>query len=596
MQRYLLAFVIASCCLAFLCQPTCSATDADKAAANLGQVIPDFRLKDTKGQAVTLASFGDKKAVVVIFVGTECVINNAYLPRLAELCRAYEPQGVQCLAVNSNQQDEVQRIAEFARENEIPFPVLKDQGGRVADLFGAQRTPEAFVLDGRRAIRYRGRIDDRFGIGYKRAQPTRHDLAIALDEVLAGKPVTQPVSPVAGCYIGRESKPKTDAQVTYAKDIAPIVQRNCQECHRPGQVAPMALLTYGDVSAWAETIREVVTEKRMPPWFADEHYGKFSNDRSLPEQERKTLLAWVDQGCPKGDDKDLPPPRAFYPGWTIGKPDVVFTMREQDAYEVPTVGPKNGIEYQYFEVETGFTEDKWVERAEAKPGATAVVHHIIVFVVPPERKFIPRQGNGRVLCGTAPGDMPMILPAGYAKKVPKGAKLVFQMHYTANGKAAKDRSAVGIIFAKEPPRHEVHSLPVLNQGIRIPAGADNYECTATYQVRNPPSSVLSFMPHMHLRGKDVKCEVVYPDGKRETALWVPRYDFNWQSAYRLETPLELGIGSKVIWTAHFDNSARNPNNPDPTREVRWGDQTWEEMMIGWTDVAVERQPGATGGK
>jgi peroxiredoxin/mono/diheme cytochrome c family protein len=563
MSKYL---VTAPCLLTFLCPMTFASPDGEQPASNIGKAIPNFTAPDTRGQATAFASFQDKKAFVVIFTGTECVINNAYLPRLAELCKTYAPRGVQFLAINSNQQDDAARVAQHAREYEIPFPVVKDKGNRIADLFAAQRTPEAFVLDAQRRIRYRGRIDDQIGIGYRRALPTRDDLAVALDEVLAGNTVAQPVTPVAGCFIAREAKPKADAQVTFTRDVARVMQQHCQECHRPGQIAPMALLTHGDVSAWAETIREVVTEKRMPPWYADEHFGKFANNRSLPEADRKTLLAWIEQGCPKGDDKDMPPAREFYPGWTIGKPDAVFSVKEQDTFEVPAVGPKNGIEYQYFEVETGFTEDRWVERAEARPGASSVVHHIIVFVVPPGRKFIPRQGNGEVLCGTAPGDMPMILPPGYAKKVPKGAKLVLQMHYTANGKAARDRSSVGLIFAKEPPRYEVLSLPVLNHAIRIPPGADHYEATASYHVRNATTSLVSFMPHMHLRGKDVRCEIIYPDERKETVLWIPRYNFNWQSAYRLEKPLRLPANSKVC--GPLTSTTRRITPITPTRRRR----------------------------
>jgi hypothetical protein len=349
----------------------------------------------------------------------------------------------------------------------------------------------------------------------------------------------------------------------------------------------MALLTYDDAHAWSETIREVVQERRMPPWFADPRHGKFANDRSLAPQERDTLLAWIEQGCPKGDDRDLPPPREFVPGWVIGKPDLIFTMKEE--FEVPAQGPKNGIEYQNFEVETNFTEDKWVQRAEARPGAPSVVHHIVVFIVPPGHKFIPKQGNAPMLCGTAPGDMPLMLPPGTAKKVPAGSKLVFQMHYTTTGKAEKDRSSAGLIFAKEPPTREVRSLAVANLGIRIPPGADNYLCESTFPFRND-MQILSFMPHMHLRGKDVVAEAIYPDGRKETLLWVPHFNFGWQSVYRLEKPLLMPKGSRIHFVAHFDNSAKNPNNPDPAKEVRWGDQTWEEMLIGWTDVAFDVSP------
>jgi hypothetical protein len=288
----------------------------------------------------------------------------------------------------------------------------------------------------------------------------------------------------------------------------------------------------------------------------------------------------------------MPPPIEYVPGWKIGKPDMIFTMKEKDEFEVPAVGPRNGIEYQNFEVETGFTEDRWLQRAEAKAGSPSVVHHIIVFIIRPGMKFIPKQGNAPLLCGTAPGDMPMILPPGTAKRVPAGSKLMFQMHYTANGTATKDRSSVGIIFAKEPPKREVRTFPIANTMINIPPGDGNYQREASRTFSFDAAQVIGFMPHMHLRGKDVMAEVIYPDGKRQTLLSVPRYNFNWQSIYRLEKPLPIPRGSKIHFVAHFDNSAKNPNNPDPTKLVRWGDQTWEEMLIGWTDLAFDITPTA----
>jgi peroxiredoxin len=563
---------------------------ADKAPANsIGKQPANFTLTDPRDQArVSLASFKDKKAVVVVFVGTQCPINNAYLPRLIELHNEYAPQGVQILAINANIQDTPARVAEHAKSNRIPFPVLKDDGNVVADQFGAQRTPEVFVLDANGQVRYQGRIDDQFGIGYKRSQPTRRDLVLALGEVLAGKPVSQPAIPVAGCLIARSFKPRSDGTVTYNREVARILQNRCEECHRPGQIGPMALQSYDDATAWSETIREVIQENRMPPWHADPRYGKFSNDRRLDPTERQALLGWIEQGCPKGDDKDLPAPREWISGWSIGKPDAIYTMKEP--FEVPAVGPKNGIEYQYIEVDTGLTEDKWVVRAEARPGATSVVHHIVVFIVAPGHHFVPKQGNAPVLCGTAPGDMPLILPPGVGKKVPAGSKLVFQMHYTPNGVPAKDISCAGVIFAKEPPEQAVATAAVMNPQFRIPPGADGYEVQSWWPPLKEDAHILNFMPHMHLRGKDFLYEAIYPDGRKETLLSVPRYNFNWQSVYRCEPPVALTKGTKIHCIAHFDNSDKNQNNPDPTQSVRWGDQTWEEMMIGWTDLVFDKKP------
>jgi peroxiredoxin len=578
--------VIAIAAPAFLSMLLVPLRSAEKEGTSLGRKITDFTLKDTNGHDVSLSDFRQKKAVVVIFAGTECPVNNQYMARMDQLHKAYASQEVQFLIINSNCQDTAEQVAEHAKKYAIPFPVLKDEDNHVADQFGAQRTPEAFILDAEGKVCYQGRIDDQFGILYQRPAPTRRDLALALDEVLADKPVSVPFTTVFGCVIGRVPKPKVAGSITFSKQVARILQKNCQECHRPGQIGPMSLLSYDDASSWAETIREVIQQGRMPPWFADPGIGKFANDRRLSKEERTTLLAWIDQGCPKGDDKDLPPPREFVPGWRIGKPDLVLYMDEE--FEVPATAPKSGIPYKYFTVETHFTEDKWVQRAQAIEGNRSVVHHIVVFIVPPGQRFNPEK-VGRVLVGTAPGDMPLMLAPGVAKKIPAGSNLVFQMHYTPNGTAQKDRSYVGLIFAKEPPKLQAMSLPVLNPRFAIPPGADNYRVESEWTFRDDVL-ILSFMPHMHLRGKDFRYDLIYPDGKTETLLWVPHYNFNWQSSYRLAKPKAVPKGTKIHCVAHFDNSANNPNNPDPTKLVFWGDQTWEEMMIGWTEFAYDRPP------
>jgi mono/diheme cytochrome c family protein len=525
----------------------------------------------------------------VLFLGTECPINNAFLPVLAGLHKEYSPRGVRFLGVNSNRQDTPARVAEHARRQGVPFPLLKDPGNAAADRFGARRTPEAFVLDGTGKVLYRGRIDDQFGNGYKRAgKPTRRDLAVALDEVLAGKAVSVPETAVDGCRIARATKPQAEGAVTYAKHVSRILQNRCQECHRPGQIGPMPLLTYDDAAAWSETIREVITDGRMPPWHADPRYGKWSNDRRLSKADREALLAWLDGGTPKGDDKDLPPPRKFPAGWQIGTPDAVFKMPKP--FAVPAETPKGGVAYRYFSVPTNFKEDRWVVRAEARPGAPEVVHHILVFIVPRGEVFNP-DGPGSVLCGMAPGDMPLVLPPGFAKKLPAGARLIMQMHYTPNGKAQADVSEVGVIFAKEPPKHRVLTNPIHNRWFMarwqyIPAGAANHALEASHTFRKDVH-VLAFMPHMHLRGKDFVYTAAYPGGKKETLLSVPRYNFNWQGIYRAAEPVALPKGTTLHCLGHYDNSAKNPHNPDPTKDVYWGDQTWEEMLVGWIDYYVD---------
>ena len=563
-----------------------SATAADK---NVG----DFKLSDPRDQkTIRFSELKAKKAVVVIFLGTQCPISDAFLPELARLHSEFARQGVQFIGINSNSQDTLGTVADHAKKNEIPFPVLKDPGNTVADQFSAERTPEVFVLAPSGKVIYRGRIDDQFGIGYQRpGKPTRRDLAVAIEEVAAGKAVSVATTPVAGCKIGRVAKLASTGSVTFSKHIAPILQKNCQDCHRPGQIGPMRLMNYKDAVGWAETIREVVEEGRMPPWYADPKHGKFRNDRRLPDEEKKTLLTWLDSGMPEGDRKDLPPPRQYPEGWQIGEPDVVVKLPKP--IEVPAETPKGGVPYKYVLVDPGFKEDKWVVRAEARPDAVPVVHHILVFILAPGERYNP-DNPGQTLCGMAPGEMPMMHINGMAKKIPAGSRLLFQMHYTPNGKAYTDQSCIGLIFAKEPPRHRVltkpiHNIQFITRLVRIPAGAENFPIEGSFTLEKD-SHILSFMPHMHLRGKSFRYEAIYPDGKKETLLSVPHYNFNWQSAYRLAEPKAMPKGTKIHCIAHFDNSTKNPHNPDAKNDVFWGDQTWQEMMVGWMDFYHDEVP------
>ena len=331
-------------------------------------------------------------------------------------------------------------------------------------------------------------------------------------------------------------------------------------------------------------IGEVVREQRMPPWHADPKIGHFANDRRLSAEERKTLLGWIDAGCPKGDNKDLPAAKKFADGWTIGQPDVVFTFK--DPITIPAKSVKGVLPYKWVVIETDFAEDKWVQAVEARPGNHSVVHHIIVYVAMPGKKTpktVDGIGNG-LLVAYAPGDLGANFTPGLAKKLPKGAVLAFQMHYTPTGSEQVDRSSIGLIFAKEPPKNEVKTRAATQQVFAIPAGAENHKVVSK-TVFDKETIVYSMFPHMHLRGKDFQFEVIYPDSRRETVLSVPHYDFGWQSNYILQKPLRLPAGTRIECIAHFDNSAKNLNNPDPTRLVTWGEQTWQEMMIGFMDYA-----------
>jgi hypothetical protein len=428
---------------------------------------------------------------------------------------------------------------------------------------------------------------------------------------------------------------KAKREVTFNKDIAPIFFSNCAECHRPNDIAPMALLTYKDARPWARSIKEKVVNREMPPWSPDPRFGEFSNDCRLSQGDIDTIVAWVDQGAKEGSAKDLPPPPAFLSGgWEIGKPDVVFSLPEEW-----TIKPGDPDNYINFFVPTNFTEDKWIQAAEIQPGNRKVVHHVIAFIQSPEamarRKQMESQGRrpgansvmytdgtlrrtkmdapviddacnapqgsrqrqggggeegeGALLAGYAPGKGIDILPPGTAKRVPAGSTIMFQMHYSAFAgalkKPEKDLTKLGLLFAKEPPDKMLITSAVANTMFKIPAGAASHEVTACMTV--PVNlEVVTYMPHMHLRGKDMKYEAIYPDGRRETLLWVPKFSFNWQTMYYLKKPISIPKGTKIIVTAHFDNSTKNKYNPDPSKEVRWGDPTYDEMMIGWFDIVV----------
>ncbi len=395
-----------------------------KSATSVGQKIADFALQDFRGKKHALADFATSKLVVVAFVGAECPLAKLYAPRLEELAKEFSSKGVAFLGIDANQQDSLKELEAYARINGISFPLLKDLGNVVADQFQALRTPEVFVLDQQRIVRYRGRIDDQYGLGtssgYARPQIKRRDLAVAFDELLAGKDVSQPTVEAPGCLIGRVAKVEPKGDVTYTNQIARLLQNRCVECHRPGEVAPFALQDYDEVVGWAETMLEVIDEGRMPPWFANPEHGHFANDARLSDDEKRLVHQWVDNGCPKGDAKDLPPPRKFAEGWQMGEPDQVIYMADKP-YDVPAEGV---VAYKYFSVDPGFKEDKWIQAVEARPGNRAVVHHIIAFIQPPRLSgdFRRGGGSGRLRAGRTGADLPagyrVVCSQGLADRVP----------------------------------------------------------------------------------------------------------------------------------------------------------------------------------
>lgn len=381
---------------------------------------------------------------------------------------------------------------------------------------------------------------------------------------------------------------------TFSKDVAPILQQNCQTCHRPGEPTPFSLLSYKEARPWAAAIKEAVVGRKMPPWFADPHFGKFSNDRTMSQKDIDTIVAWANGGAPEGNPKDLPKPSAFTEGWIIGKPDLTVSMPAK--YEVPAAGT---IDYQYILVPLNLTEDKWVQMAEVRPGNRAVVHHVIAYVRPPGSKwmadakpgvpYVPKKGGesgaNEFLVGYAPGMPPDVLPEGQGKLIKAGSDVILQMHYTANGKAAEDQTTIGMIYARTTPKERVYTIAATTNKFVIPPGDPNYEVDAAFEF-GADTKVERLMPHMHLRGKDFRFTAVYPTGEKEVLLNVPHYDFNWQLVYQPARELIMPKGSRLECVAHYDNSPNNPANPDATKEVRYGDQSWEEMMFGFFDVSI----------
>lgn len=553
--------------------------------ATASRAIEEFTLNDHAGAKRSLSEWSDKPVLVVVFLGTECPLAKLYGQKLSEIEPELAKRGVQFVGINSNQQDTLQELAGYGTKFGVKFPLLKDPGAKVADLFGAKRTPEAFVLDRDRVIRYQGRIDDQYGVGSARDAATKTELLDAVEALLADKPVEVAATQPVGCLIGRRTPSDAKSGVTYAKDIAPVLQNRCVNCHRDGQIAPFTLTQYDDVVAWADMCVEVIDDGRMPPWGADPAHGEFANDARLTPAEKELFHAWVEAGTPEGDPSDLPPPRQFVDGWQIPKPDAVYKMEE--AYEVPANGT---VPYKYFVWDPGFKEDKWVYGAEARPGNPEVVHHLFLFYIPPgQEKVRPQDPLFNAIAAFAPGMPPIIGPEEYAVRIPAGSKLAFQVHYTPNGKATTDRSEAAVVFSDpRKVKKQVRVAAAMNFKFLIPPFHPNYPIAAE-KVFKEDTLLYTLTPHMHFRGKAFRFTAHYPDGKEEILLDVPRYDFNWQIVYLLKKPKLLPAGTVVKLAGHFDNSAENPLNPDPTQMVRWGDQTWDEMMLGSMTVSAANE-------
>jgi len=553
----------------------------------VGGLVPALAYADIAGGRHRV---GDAEgATVFAATSTSCPLSKKFLPTLAALA-ADHPTATFVL-VNPTVTDPEADIRAAAERLDVRGHYVHDVAGDLARGLGLTTTTDVVVIDAARTVVYRGAVDDQYGLGYALEAPRRTYLADALVALAAGRRPAIAATDAPGCALDL-AEAAAPAEVTYHGRIARLVQRHCVECHRDGGAAPFPLDSLADVAAHAGMIREVVENGTMPPWFAGgeraEQGSRWANDRSLAAAEKADLLGWLAGGRPAGDPADAPPRLEFPGGWGIGEPDAIWEFAEPVAVKATGTMP-----YRTVVVETNLPEDRWVRAIEVRPGAAEVVHHVLVHLVD-DAGGGPRDEAARERGGFwaeyVPGQSVLEYPPGFAKRLPKGARLAFQMHYTPNGTATTDRTRLGVVFCDEP-EHEVLVTGIASLRIAIPPHAANHREVADVQLPGD-ATVLAFLPHMHLRGKACRYDVVHGDGPVETLLDVPRYDFNWQLLYRLAEPLPLFRGDRIVFTAWYDNSAGNPANPDPTQEVRWGPQTFDEMHLGYVEYFV---PGVAPG-
>ncbi len=597
--------------VAILAFATSALAQSEPSKAKLGENIPNLTFKDDKGKTHRLYELENTKAIVIAFLSFECPVSKSYAQPLSEIADEFGKFGVTIWGLTTNEDDSRDDIAKAAKRFDLTFPVFKDERLRAAEALKADFTPEVFVLDGNFVLKYRGRIDDMYSERLKKhAKITEFNLRQTLAELVTGRPVTVSATRAVGCSIPRaEQAIAKDGKVTYHRDVQPIVQKHCQECHRSGEVGPFSLMTYKQAVNWAKDIKDYTQRREMPPWKLSEGIG-FHNERRLTDQEIKTLADWADGGTPKGDANDAPPPREFAKGWQLGTPDLILSPEDDFV-----LGPSGKDVFRCYVLPTKLTEDRHVAAVEMRPGNPQIVHHLILFIdtagngrslekaaqekaknnpVIDEHTgqpskydrgpgytrmmgvgFLPRQS----MLGWAPGIQPRYMPKGVGFLVPKNADIVMQVHYHRNGRTEKDRTQIGLYFAKKKIEHPFQAGAVPGFFLSIPPGEEKFNVNGDAWALKD-FTMLSITPHMHLLGKSISITMTPPDGPEQKLLAIKQWDYNWQEMYFLKEPIQVKAGTKFHLEASFDNSDKNPLNPSsPPRRVTLGEQTTNEMCF-----------------
>lgn len=616
------------CVLTGLCGGA-AAQEKGPSRARLGTKIPNLTFQDAQGKSFALYELKDKKAIVIAFLSFECPVSNGYCPALADMAKEFSKHGVSLIGLTVNEDDTRTDVAKHAREFNLSFPVFKDEKLIAADALRADFTPEVFVLDGEFVLRYRGRIDDGYSERLKKhAQVKAHDLKQVLGELLSGRPVAQPATQAIGCQIQREDRRiSKSGDVTYYRDVLPILQNDCQTCHRPGEVGPFSLLTYKQAMNWAEDIKTYTQNRTMPPWKPSKGVP-FHNERRMSDKDINTLSAWVDGGTPAGNPQDAPPPRKFPEGWQLGTPDIILTPAGDF-----TLGPDGRDVFRCFVLPTNLPEDVYVSAVEIRPANKRVVHHVLLAIdtagqgrrlekkgqndetaaAPPVGShaqknpldrgagyatqmgfgFIP-QGAG--LTGWAPGAIPRHLPEGSGMYLPKNADVVMQVHYHRNGRLERDRTQVGLYLAKKKVDKPFYGGVVAGGSgnglarlfFSIPPDKANFKLEGDAWAADD-FTIFFVTPHMHMLGKKIGLTMTPPDGKTQTLIDIDAWDYNWQETYMLKQPMHVKAGTRFHVEAYYDNSASNPLNPfNPPQRITFGEQTFNEMCFVFLGGTAEQ--------